>query len=165
MMVRFGKCLVVCFLLCLSSRTLFADDAKVYLSPDGKQKAIVIPVNEGSGGTQVDIRTRAGDLICSRRFASTEEEGSGRLVEQASWSPNSRFFVFTTSDSLGRQPWNYFTFFFSRSRKQIDSFGNHGITITAPDFQIEAPDIFIGKRLAEGGDLGGYSFKIKLGSL
>jgi len=162
------RCSLVCLLLCFSSRALFAAPSGTFVSPDGKLKAVLLLV--GAYGyenmeSQVDIRTRDGQLLCSQNFQSTGRSGNGRYIEHFKWSPNSRFFVYTTSSSGGHSPWHYDTFFFSRKQHRILDFNDYNIVITEPDFRIKRPDVFVGTRWTGDPGFSSNPCRIKLGSL
>ena len=89
-----------------------------YRSPDGTLCAVVVylPTRRyGASESIVKMQTTTGHLLASRDYASPD--GShGYAVEQADWTPDSRFFVFSLVNSGGHSPWHSPAHFYSRRR-------------------------------------------------
>jgi hypothetical protein len=134
-----------------------------YPSPDGSLTAVIVPLGDATVYTDdlyechLQIRRvrkvnkrrgsthQQGDppgrLLWSHDFTSPDH-GHGRGVAFARWSPNSRFFVFSTVSSGGHHPWEYFTYVFDRRSQQMyflngdRAFG----AIIRPEFQFSGED-------------------------
>lgn len=122
------------------AQSAFAQTA-IYRSPDHQLKALVIPV--GSPGfekqeSKVEIRNVTGRLIRWRSFASDDGQ-HGRGVEKAAWTPDSRFFVFSTQSSGGHQPWNWATYFYSQVTNKFYRLDDYVGPITS-SFELAEPN-------------------------
>ncbi len=116
---------------------------KRYDSPDKSLMAIVMTVNDEQLGPEsnVELRTAAGALIGLKRFTS-KDHVHGFGVIKAKWSLDSRFFVFSTVASGGREAGKFPTFFFSRIDKRIHPLDPAvGKWITDPEFYLQEDDV------------------------
>ena len=129
-----------------------------YPSPDGTLIATVVPVGRDAGATHIDdnstggensleyecrveIRTRKGHKIWSEDFSSPDHD-HGRGVGFAAWSPDSKYFVFSTVSSGGHHPWQFYTYAYGRMKDAVyllDSFVGEIIDKT---FTVTAPNTF-----------------------
>ena len=114
---------------------------KSYPSPDRRLRAVVIsypPAAYGSGESAVEVLDQRGRRIGYRDFRS---EGShGYQIAKIGWTRDSRFLIFSTTNSGGHQPWHFPTFFFdSRTRKfgDLDAL-SPGPGVAGPDFKLGA---------------------------
>lgn len=116
---------------------------RIYASPDGKYIAYVVALPKtpyGSGESKIIIKTKNGEKLFSKDYGSeTGEHGFG--VEQAAWTTDSRFFVYSMSSSGGHQAWHFPTDFISTEDFKVRSLDDSLGPITAPDFKLKAPDI------------------------
>jgi hypothetical protein len=64
-----------------------------------------------------------------------------RLIEQAKWTPDSEYIVFTTSSSGGHSPWHSNSFVFSVADKKLASVDDAVGLVVSPDVSIEASHI------------------------
>jgi hypothetical protein len=78
------------------------------------------------------VDSNAGKLEFTYTFA-------GRLIEQAKWTPDSKYIVFTTSSSGGHSPWHNDTFVFSVADRKLASVDDAVGLVVSPDVSIEAP--------------------------
>jgi len=81
---------------------------RIYPSPDGALRALVFPVDVSLYATpdmesRVVIRTSKGDTLTSKDYSSPRGT-NGYYVFDAKWSPDSQFFVYSTSSSGGHSP-------------------------------------------------------------
>lgn len=137
-------------------------EQKKYKSPDGVYVAVVAAVDK-SEENSVIIKTRHGKTICSKSYLS-DDGTHGFVVEKASWTPDSKFFVYSMSNSGGHQPWHFPTDFCSIIDKSIRSLDDHVGPITNFDFGIKKPDIVKGTKM--GKDIDDIlDFEVSLGSL
>jgi len=118
---------------------------QVYTSPDGELQALVLPAGVSLYATpdiesRVVIRSRKGDTLTSKDYSSPRGM-NGYYVDQAKWSPDSQFFVFSMISSGGHSPWSFPTMVYSRQKNAIakltDMIG--GKPIMSGDFAISAP--------------------------
>ncbi len=113
-----------------------------YQSPDGKYIAIVIPLPKapyGSGESKIEIHSK--DAIVTSATYSSEDGEHGFGVEQAAWSPDSKFFVYSMSSSGGHQAWHFPTYFVSVSDLKSRYLDDYVGSITQPEFTFTPPDI------------------------
>jgi hypothetical protein len=76
--------------------------------------------------------TLGGDVYFTFTFA-------GRLIEQAKWTPDSKYIVFTTSSSGGHSPWHDDSFVFSVTEKELVSVDDSVGLVVSPDVSVQAP--------------------------
>lgn len=114
-----------------------------YRSPDKALIARVLPIGKSGwewAESRVEIRNRNGRLLRFVSFASADHE-HGEGVNYGAWTPDSMYFVFSTSSSGGHQPWHGPAYFFSRRHNLIRRLDDYiGV---GPDliFSVSAPDI------------------------
>jgi hypothetical protein len=94
------------------------------------------PLNE----SRVDILDANGQTLASRSFKSSDGE-HGRSVARSDWTPNSRFFVFSTQSSGGHSPWHWQTYFYDRKKNTFRELDDSTGPIIKRDFQLSAPDV------------------------
>ncbi len=87
------------------------DKARIYISPDKKTHASVLADDVSLYATpdmesRVVIRSSAGDTLTSQDYSSPRGI-QGYHVFFAQWSPDSQFFVFSTTSSGGHSPWSF----------------------------------------------------------
>lgn len=118
---------------------------QVYPSPDKTLLAVVWPVGMDLHASpdiesRVVIRGPEAKLITSRDFSSPRG-ANGYYVVRAKWSPDSQFFVFSTSSSGGHSPWSFPTWVFSRQKELIVSFNEMigGNPTVSEDFSFSGP--------------------------
>jgi hypothetical protein len=145
----------------LFARTKEAKQQQEYQSPDGKYRALVTPLPKaphGSGESKIELHSKDAVVLSENYGSEDGEHGFG--VERAGWTPDSKFFVYSTSSSGGHQGWHFPTYFISvtdfKARKLDDYLG----LITNPSFDFIAPDVI----LIEGHRLGDLEKEIKLQS-
>lgn len=88
-------------------------------------------------GTRLMVVKRGTDsngdeLVFAHTFA-------GRLIEQAKWTPDSKYIVFTTSSSGGHSPWHDDSFVFSILDRKLASVDEAVGLVVSPDVSVEAP--------------------------
>jgi hypothetical protein len=110
-------------LVILISGIVVVGQTKSYESPRKTIRALIVPVGAKGYETyesRVEIRSSSGALLRRKSFAS-RDHNHGEGVGHAEWTPNGRFFVFTTSSSGGHQPWHVATYFYSLRRNRFYS--------------------------------------------
>lgn len=132
-------------LLCglLSAAIANADQANLVRSPDGRFVATIRSIQKTTTGVPeaiIEIKDSSGKLAAREDFSSKDGE-HGLCVEKAAWTPDSRFFVFTTTSSGGHQPWQFPTFFFDHRDKKIHRFSDFLAPIAEGGFELKSPDI------------------------
>ncbi len=118
-----------------------------YPSPDRRYTASVTAVSAGTsdaGEGFVEVRRRAG-LLCIRRSFVSDDGEHGQIVEKAAWTPDARFFVFTTASSGGHSAWHHWTFVWSRRDDRIhsldDAYSSPTVAgTTRASFRLTKPD-------------------------
>jgi hypothetical protein len=81
----------------------------IYISPDGKFRAEIVPTYTQERGFHehcVTIYTRTGKQLAQNDHSSNDHE-HGQTVNQAEWTPDSRFFVYGTHSSGGHSGWHF----------------------------------------------------------
>jgi hypothetical protein len=133
----------------------YSAEQKEYVSPDGKYRAHVMPAingrHENSGEKEIIIKNKDGKILCSKNYGSEDgEHGFG--VENAVWTPDSKFFVYSMSSSGGHQPWHFPADFCSITDSSIKSLDKYVGPITNSHLEAKAPDIIKGKRMKKNID-------------
>ena len=122
-----------------------------YLSPDARLRAVVSPVRLNPRGFhehRVLILSTAGRRVAAESMGSADGE-HGRGVLRAAWTPDSRFFVFSTASSGGHSSWHCATYAFVRSRRRIFYLDDlAGGPISRADFQVYPPDRLVSARIS-----------------
>ena len=88
----------------------------------------------------MDILDIHEHLLASKSFKSSDGE-HGRNVAKSSWTPNSRFFVFSTASSGGHSPWHWQTYFYDRKTNSFKELDDYTGPIIKKDFKVSAPDV------------------------
>ncbi len=119
--------------------------AKIHPSPDRKLHATVLPAEVSLDATpdmesRVVIRSVAGSTLNSHNHSSPRG-ANGYYVDQAQWSPDSQFFVYSLVSSGGHSPWSHPTMVYS---VQANRFANlsamiDGRPLLSEKFQFTAP--------------------------
>jgi hypothetical protein len=111
-------------LIFLSVGHSFAEDVKVWLSPNHTYRAVVKTVFGPPEAYQnyqvINFFDQKQHLLAKLSL----EEGSGinrAVIEEAAWSPDSRFFVFETISSGGHSIWHMPTYVYDASTSLIYS--------------------------------------------
>lgn len=153
------------FLLLLFVATAYAGDSPgiwTSESPDQHYFAATREVPSGDDmllwktefdGTRLVVAKRGpnaigGDVYFTFTFA-------GRLIEQAKWTPDSKYIVFTTSSSGGHSPWHDDSFVFSVADQKIVSVDDAVGLVVSPKVSVQAPHsatFGIGEQTSEGVD-------------
>jgi hypothetical protein len=112
-------------------------------SPDHKLRACIVevgkfppPLNE----SRIDIRDESGKLLASRNFGSPKGD-QGRSVVHSAWTPDSKFFVFSTRSSGGHSPWHSPVYFYSRKKNKFAELDDKIGPVIKPHFKTQAPDV------------------------
>jgi hypothetical protein len=122
----------------------------VYIAPDGSLRASVIPLHIVDGDFSehaVEIHDSAGKLLRRADYDSPDHE-HGRDIMHAAWSPDSQFFVFSTTSSGGHSAWHFSTYVYVRSRNAVFYLDDLvGGPLVEPYFSFTSPAKFFSKRL------------------
>ncbi len=125
------------FILCIATFAWTAqakDLPLTYRSPDGQLIARIVPTGRAIGAKQIDNNSDAGnpleyecrvEVYTRRRHKlwvedfSSPDADHGRGVAFARWSPDSRYFVFSTVSAGGHHPWQFYTYAFRRQNRRL----------------------------------------------
>lgn len=119
-----------------------------YISPDDglratfgfSNKFVTHPWSTSQVPYESKLRILDGRGKQLARFDFSSRDGDhGRVANFACWSPDSKFFVFTTSSSGGHSPWQFVTYFYSRKTGTLAQIFKQTGPIMNPEFS------FIGK--------------------
>jgi hypothetical protein len=114
--------------------------ARDFPSPDGTLIARTNAANnQPTGESTLQILNRAGNVLLAKSYVSPDGQ-HGEVIDQAAWTPNSEFFVFSMYSSGGHQPWFSPTSFYSRKLNALLPLDGPELTITDPKFQIVPPN-------------------------
>lgn len=104
-------------------------------SPDRALRAVAVVSGPGRE-SRIEIRQK--DAVLLAQSYTSPDGQHGFVLEQAQWTANSRFFVFSMSSSGGHQPWRYPVFVYSRRHNALEPLEKITGPITGPDFQLTA---------------------------
>ena len=113
-----------------------------YVSPDGELVAAILPagLKPRQGESRVEVRTRTGKILTKSDYSSEDGE-HGYGVDDAVWTPDSKFFVYSLDNVGGHSPWHTPVQFFSREKNKIFSLDDLlNDAISDPRFAVVAPD-------------------------
>lgn len=136
-----------------------------YESPDSKYVAHIVALHKDSHSSdesKIILETKKGKVICSKNYSSETGE-HGFRVENASWTPDSRFFVYSMSSSGGHQAWHSPTYFISMQDFKVRRLDDYLGEITYPHFELIAPDII--KTVGRDGNLEEKTFTTSISGL
>jgi hypothetical protein len=109
-------------------------------SPNKSLCAKIVPVGMPPfSEDEVNIYDAQEHLLASKNFKSPDGE-HGRNVAKSSWTPNSRFFVFSTASSGGHSPWHWPTYFYDHTKNTFKELDATTGPIIKEKFQVKAPD-------------------------
>jgi hypothetical protein len=133
---------MILVLVLLSIGEVQAKSEWTYPSPNGRWIAKVKHIRKSSTAEQesvVEIKARKGPVRAYRDYTSEDGEHGLRII-RASWTPDSRFFIFTTLSSGGHQSWNYPTYFFSMSDEKFHVLSDYLAPVADASFSLRSPD-------------------------
>lgn len=105
------------------------------VSPDGKLVALSV-VNAEQTGTRVAILTV--DRGIEKPFA--QHFFTERLIAHIAWSPDSKFLLFTTTNTGGHSAWHYAAFVFSVPHSSFHKLDDDIGDVVRPKFDFDAPN-------------------------
>ena len=92
--------------------------SKEFDSPNGKYKALVTLVQNPNNGRfegEVTLKSKTGKILFKKSYFATDKK-DGFFVVKAAWTKDSRFFVYSLSNSCRYKPRIYPTFFISTDK-------------------------------------------------
>jgi hypothetical protein len=112
-------------------------------SPDRTLKAVITLVGPERKEGRVEIQRNDGNTLCTQDYSSADGE-HGLVVTEEMWTPDSRFFVYSTSSSGGHQPYHSPIYFYSRRSnrvRDIEELTHRMVIEQAPDpeFKVVPP--------------------------
>ena len=125
---------------------------KSYWSPSHALRAVVIyrkPHGYGEAESVVKIVSVSGGLLAVRDYRSCGG-GNGQTVVKGDWTPDGRFFIFSTESSGGHSPWHSPTYVYSHLRGKFFSLDGFVGAITTPEFRLMFPSSVRTRTLAAG---------------
>ncbi len=160
------KTALLYFLFLASLATARAQYGRViHISPDEKLEAVVTPTyihERGFNEHRVEIRTLHGKRLALTDHSSADHE-HGQGVIFASWTPDSRFFVYSVSSSGGHSAWHFPTYVFVRERAAFFYLDELARPFVTPQFQLYPPNRFVSEaRNDKGVDYPNEAVELKL---
>jgi len=123
--------------LLLAAPAAMADD---YAAPDGLVDAQILVAGPSDCESMVEIH-RGAEKLGSADYRSDDHE-HGECVDQASWTADSKFFVFSLENAGGHQSWNAHVIVFScETGRFLELERSLKDPITSSAFTLSAPDI------------------------
>jgi hypothetical protein len=142
-----SMCLVIAVIIVLSVGAAASGLRTEYKAKDGSRVVVVTATKsrEAAGPeSTVDFYSPQNQTLCSVDFSSDDgEHGFG--VVKAAWSPDGKYFVFSTISSGGHQPWHWPTVFYSLRDKEIRNLDRYSSAagISRGDFKLKSPNIVL----------------------
>jgi hypothetical protein len=130
-----------CLIFCVSTGR--ANDVKMMKSPDGIYSAHITRVTKSPALPPefiVEIRNTEHRPEVKGDYTSKSGE-QGLSLHHGAWTPDSRFFIYTTLSSGGHMAWQYLTFFFDRRDGKIHDFSDFLSPVAEGAFSLNPPDI------------------------
>lgn len=120
-----------------------ANQASLMKSPDGIYSAHITSVAKSPDfPTEFIVEIRNTEHRPPEKGDYTSKSGEqGLSLHHGAWTPDSRFFIYTTVSSGGHMAWQYLTFFFDRKDGKIHDFNDFLPPIAEGTFSLKAPDI------------------------
>jgi dipeptidyl aminopeptidase/acylaminoacyl peptidase len=107
-------------------------------SPDGSFIAVISSTEEQSPENTVTIVSK--EKGSQAEFPMTSQGGgNGRHVLKSEWSPDSKFFVFSTFSAGAHSSWNFKTFVYSVDANKFVSVDEKVRPVTDERFQLISP--------------------------
>jgi len=117
----------------------------IFVSPDGKLRAVQAATS-GGHEDKVIIRGRAGHDVAAKDHSSSSGE-NGRYLFRADWTPDSRFFVYSTVSSGAHSVWHCETFVYDAQRNRFFKLDDFLGPIVEPEITLYPPHQFRSKGL------------------
>lgn len=130
------------YTLCCAS-IVQANEAVMMKSPDGAFSAIIRTVTQSADLPPefiLEMRSVKRDSASKSDYTSKSGE-HGLTFQHGAWTPDSRFFIFTTLSSGGHMAWQYPTFFFDGEDGKIHDFKDYLPPVAKGAFSLKPPDI------------------------
>lgn len=113
--------------------------ATEYVSPDGLTTATIATQSKNDCEATISFHRQAAEDVRVSYVSDDHEHGA--CVDHASWTPDSKFFVYSLVSSGGHQPWHTPIMFYSREKSRVVALENYlPDPITRSDFTVHAPD-------------------------
>jgi hypothetical protein len=116
-------------------------DVRNIKSPDGAFTARITQIGRNAcGESRIEILNSNGRVLSVESLTSNDGE-HGLVVQNAAWTQNSAFFVFSSYSSGGHQANHFPVLFYSRTGNRFDAVEKqkHGPYVTQPDFRLLPP--------------------------
>ena len=144
------------------------EETRSYSSPDRSLEVKIRSIGQSEESSVAIVEN--GGRVVSEQDYSSQTGTNGLVVEQATWTPDGQFFVFSASSSGGHQPWKSPMFFYSRRLNKIFDITTYLPPVASSLFAIKGPDIItvtVWTPFAEHGTDGSIRLPItfKLGDL
>ncbi len=118
----------------------YAAPIQTYKSPNNQLMARVMS-HVTTEESVLDIMTLANGSIISHQDYTSADGEHGLLIEQAAWTPDSQFFIFTTTSSGGHSSWQSPSYFYRVKDRKLYSFSDFFPAIANTDFTVAKPDL------------------------
>lgn len=122
----------------LISLNCYALQSQVIQSPDGVFTAKITTV----GKTIENIIEIYKNKNLQNKVDYSSNDGEhGQYIEKASWTPDSQFFVYSTYNTGGHQPWQAGFYFYRRSDNKILPSHDYLPPIADSNYTLQKPDL------------------------
>lgn len=131
--------LIISVLLHIINSTAYAKGPQLYKSPDGMLIAKIFTLGRSIENKLV-ISQIDGTVLINEDYSSEDGE-HGQYVEQACWSPDSEFFVYSTQNTGGHGCWQSAYFFYRRQDNKLLKASEYIPPIAYSKFTLKSPDL------------------------
>jgi len=128
---------LIIFSILISSNS-YALQSQIIQSPDGVLKAKIITIGKL---IENKIEIYRNDELLNKADYSSEDGEHGQYIENASWTPDSRFFVYSTYNTCGHRAWQSGFYFYRRSDNKILPSHDYLPPIADSNFILKEPDL------------------------
>ncbi len=138
-MKRIALCLLPWYsLVSLAVGASVKSEKREIVSPDGTLVAEIL--SRIAQFTEDTVKIVSREFGSHAEFSMTSQSGAnGRNVLKAQWSPDSKFFVFSTFSPGGHSGWNFRTFIYSVYANKFVSVDEKVRPVINQDFQLIPP--------------------------
>ena len=115
-----------------------------YDSPDHKLSAVIVSKSDFPSGAWAESTvtiTNSKRHVLQDWCMDSEDHDHGYGVVHSQWSPDSKYFVFTTASSGGHSAWHFPTKVYIRDSNEIEELDDYVGLVVEPKFCLSKPDI------------------------
>ena len=128
-------------------------------SPSGKLLATVRAFPDPAAPLRTDQAGFQLTIVDPDRLLPPRHDFRGRLLARAAWSPDSRYFVMTTTGAGGHSPWHFTAYLYCADDRSFHTLDESVGPVLDPAFHFEKDDtlvVTVGDAAAASNKPGGF---------